>query len=647
MIEPGITLNGRYRLIKTLGEGGMANVYLAHDLILDRDVAVKVLRLDLQNDPDTVRRFQREAMATIQLNHPNIVSIYDVGESHGQQYLVMEYVEGTDLKKYIVEHFPIPYQQVVDMMTQILSAVQLAHDHHLIHRDLKPQNVLVDANGNAMITDFGIAIALADNAMTQTNSMLGSVHYLSPEQARGSMPTRQSDIYALGIILYEMLTGSVPFEGDSAVSIALKHFQTPMPSVRAFDPRIPQALENVVLKATAKNPADRYSSADAMASDLSTALSARRASEPVFKPGPAANLDETKILPKVAPDLLEEPATDQPTEPTPAPNKKKRRRWPWITAIIVALLVLTGLGAAYASGNRDIPVPDITGLTVSQAKGVLQARKLELGQSTEKYSDSVAKNHIISSDPSSNTSVKSGSQVDIVLSRGPRMYTLKDYTGLEYADVKQDLTDRNFTVKRSGKTSTKPAGTILDQDIDAGRAVDPKTTTITFTVSTGPRQFKLRDLSGYNQKSVEGYAEEMGLQLNLRQAFSNSVPKDTVISQDPGSGASMTKGDVLTVVMSKGQDGASSSSSSTSEFDKEVTIPYAAPDASTSGSVGNKVVIYLSDSKHSMSSPYKQMTITSDETVTLHFILNPGQAGSYKILRDGQEIAAEDNVTDD
>lgn len=324
MIEPGYTLNERYQLKQTLGEGGMANVYLAHDLILDRDVAVKVLRLDLQNDPDAARRFQREAMATSELVHPNIVAIYDVGESHGQQYLVMEYVPGSDLKKYIVEHFPIPYQRVIEIMEQILSAVQVAHDHNIIHRDLKPQNILIDTQGNAKISDFGIAVALSDNSMTQTNSLLGSVHYLSPEQARGGMPTRQSDIYALGIILFEMLTGTVPFEGDSAVSIALKHFQEDMPSVRQFDPRIPQALENVVLKATTKDPAERYTSADAMASDLKTSRSPQRAHEAKFTPN-ADDLGKTKVLPvlKDTPQPeLEVAPKEAPKRPEAATQKK-------------------------------------------------------------------------------------------------------------------------------------------------------------------------------------------------------------------------------------------------------------------------------------------------------------------------------------
>ncbi len=276
MIELGKKLNGRYLILGTIGSGGMANVFLAKDLILDREVAVKVLRFDFQNDQTAIRRFQREALAATELVHPNIVSVYDVGEEDGMQYLVMEYVKGMDLKRYIQTQYPIPYRTVVDIMQQILSAIDLAHHHRIIHRDLKPQNILMDENGTVKIADFGIAIALSETSITQTNSMLGSVHYLSPEQARGSMATNQSDIYALGIILYEILTGKVPFDGESAVTIALKHFQEEVPSLRLYDQNLPQSLENVVLRATAKETADRYQSADEMRHDLDTVLSTDR-----------------------------------------------------------------------------------------------------------------------------------------------------------------------------------------------------------------------------------------------------------------------------------------------------------------------------------------------------------------------------------
>lgn len=257
-MNKGYVLNGRYEIIGRLGEGGMADVYLAEDLILKRKVAVKLLRLDFRDNPKAKKRFQHEAMAATQLDNPHIVGIYDVDEVEGMQYLVMEYVDGEDLKEYIKDSFPIPYAEVVNIMEQICSAVSEAHRHNIIHRDLKPQNILVDKNGYIKITDFGISRAGSEDTMTQTRSIIGSIHYLSPEQIKGQMATARSDIYSLGIILYEILTGKVPFNGDTAVSIAIKHSQTPMPFVRDFDPRIPQALENVVLKATAKNPDDRF-----------------------------------------------------------------------------------------------------------------------------------------------------------------------------------------------------------------------------------------------------------------------------------------------------------------------------------------------------------------------------------------------------
>ncbi|MFD1484357.1 Stk1 family PASTA domain-containing Ser/Thr kinase [Lacticaseibacillus baoqingensis] len=572
MIEPGFTLNERYQLKQTLGEGGMANVYLAHDLILDRDVAVKVLRLDLQNDPDAARRFQREAMATSELVHPNIVSIYDVGESHGQQYLVMEYVPGSDLKKYIVEHFPIPYQRVIEIMGQILSAVQVAHDHHIIHRDLKPQNILIDRDGNAKISDFGIAVALSDNSMTQTNSLLGSVHYLSPEQARGGMPTRQSDIYALGIILFEMLTGTVPFEGDSAVSIALKHFQEAMPSVRDFDPRIPQALENVVLKATTKDPAERYTSADAMNSDLKTALSAKRAHEPKFEPT-GDDLDETKILPnlsadaaKVAPAQAQAVSSDQTKKPQRLAGLKKR--WPFIAAAIAAGLIVIALVLAFSGGKADVQIPDLRGMSTAQATTALKNADLKLGKVSQAYSDSVAKSRIIASDPRRDTSVKSGSQVAVTLSRGPKRFTMADYTGEPYADVAKDLRKKGFTV-RSVKTSSETVakGKILKQDVAKGKKVVPMDTTIIFTVSSGTSTFSLQNLVGTSLVWAQTYANEVGLTITVTDAYSNSVASGEIISQSPQAGTQVSRGDTVAVVLSKGDQPQSSSSQPDADSD--------------------------------------------------------------------------------
>lgn len=296
-MEKGHLLGGRYKIISVLGEGGMANVYLAEDIILQRKVAVKVLRLDLQKDPQTIQRFQREALSTSELSHPHIVSILDVGTDGNCHYLVMDYVDGFDLEEYIQHNNPIPLPKVIDIMDQILSAVALAHKHNVIHRDLKPQNILMDKKGNIKIVDFGIAIALNQSTMTQTNTAMGSVHYMSPEQARGSMATKQSDIYSLGIILYKLLTGTVPFTGENAVAVALKHFQEKTPSLRDKNPNVPQALENVVFKATAKDPRDRYKSALEMKADLDTCLDPKRKDEPIFKPEHDPSTDETIVVP--------------------------------------------------------------------------------------------------------------------------------------------------------------------------------------------------------------------------------------------------------------------------------------------------------------------------------------------------------------
>ncbi|WP_155286694.1 Stk1 family PASTA domain-containing Ser/Thr kinase [Lacticaseibacillus zhaodongensis] len=604
MIESGAILGERYKLLKTLGEGGMANVYLARDLILDRDVAVKVLRLDLQDDPDTLRRFRREAMATLELSHPNIVSIYDVGESDGQQYLVMEYVEGTDLKKYIAKNFPIPYARVIAMMRQILSAVQTAHDHNIIHRDLKPQNIMVDKDGTAKITDFGIAVALSDNSMTQTNSLLGSVHYLSPEQARGGMPTKQSDVYALGIILYELLTGSVPFEGDSAVSIALKHFQQEIPSVRDFDPRIPQALENVVLKATAKDPNQRYSSAQAMSDDLATALDPSRASEPRFTPQSADDMDETRVIGDLPSALrgvsAEQEADRSATQPLPQsepeqslaaetekPKKTKKSKRKWTFGIIAGLILLALVGLAVAFWPKgDVNVPDVAGMSVTQAQSALEKDKLTVGTQTKEHSNKYSAGEVITSDPAADTSVKSGSAVNLIVSSGVQKVTMKSYRGETYADAATDLRQRGFKVERKTKVSTTAtAGTVLSQSIPAGQKVDPKADAVVLTVARAGSTFEMSDLTQLNLSGVQMFANEHNLQFTS-SGDSNGV----VVSQSPAVGTKMHRGDNFTVVLQANNGPARSTSSnadSQSDANKDESSKAAQSSSSSSSTASD------------------------------------------------------------
>lgn len=570
MIEIGKKLNVRYKIIGNIGSGGMANVFLAHDLILDREVAVKVLRFDFQNDKNAIRRFQREALAATELVHPNIVTVYDVGEEDGMQFLVMEYVKGMDLKRYIQTHYPVPYLQIVDIVQQILSAVALAHQHRIIHRDLKPQNILINEEGVVKITDFGIAIALSETSITQTNSMLGSVHYLSPEQARGSMATNQSDIYAIGIILYEMLTGKVPFDGESAVTIALKHFQDEIPSIRIYDKNVPQSLENVVLKATAKEQADRYKTADEMREDLSTALSPERLNEPRWEPH-ALN-DETRALTPITDEMIaEQPAEPAVTEPEVEETsdqkqekpKKKRKKW-WLILpilVIVALLVIGGY-FVFGGGRGDVEIPKVSGDTETVAREKLEAAGLKVADETEEIADDeIEEGNVVKTDPQEGTEVKKNSEITLYISSGTEKITLKNYEEKNFEDVKAELIKLGFSedqIKEETKSSDAIGeGLIISQSPDVGEKVSPKEDDITFVVSTGPESFAMEDYYGQRIEDVRAALTSKGVPTEniYEQSAPSDEPVGTVINQAPGAGESViTSQTVITLTVSSGQE---------------------------------------------------------------------------------------------
>ena len=574
MIEIGRKLNGRYHIIGNIGSGGMANVFLAHDLILDRDVAIKVLRFDFQNDQAAIRRFQREALAATELVHPNIVSVYDVGEEDGLQYLVMEYVKGMDLKRYIQTYYPLPYATVVDIMEQILSAVSLAHEHRIIHRDLKPQNILMDENGVVKITDFGIAIALSETSITQTNTMLGSVHYLSPEQARGSMATNQSDIYAVGIILYELLTGNVPFDGESAVTIALKHFQEEMPSVKSIDPNIPQSLANVVLKATAKDPADRYKTVDEMAQDLYTVLAANRLDEPIWHP--SALMGETIALTPITeatpmPESFNVPENEpeneleaEMSEPKPAKKKKSKKRR--IIIFTLVALTLVGLLLLYFIGgksNGDVDVPDVKDKAESEARELVKKANLQVKDGVLEVADpDIEVGKVVKTDPPIGQSVKKNKEIQLYVSSGAKKVKMKNYEGEKYDEVLAKLKDLGFStdnIKKKTQSSTEvDEGTIISQTPAAGTEVSPKTDQIELVVSTGPNSVDIGDYTHYGYETA--VAELMGLGLSESQIIlsyeeSETVQSGLVISQSPAGGSAVSlKNGKVTLVVSKGSD---------------------------------------------------------------------------------------------
>ena len=570
MIEIGKKLNGRYKIIGNIGSGGMANVFLAHDLILDREVAVKVLRFDFQNDKNAIRRFQREALAATELVHPNIVTVYDVGEEDEMQFLVMEYVKGMDLKRYIQTHYPVPYLQIVDIVQQILSAVALAHQHRIIHRDLKPQNILINEEGVVKITDFGIAIALSETSITQTNSMLGSVHYLSPEQARGSMATNQSDIYAIGIILYEMLTGKVPFDGESAVTIALKHFQDEIPSIRIYDKNVPQSLENVVLKATAKEQADRYKTADEMREDLSTALSPERLNEPRWEPH-ALN-DETRALTPITDEMIaEQPAEPAVTEPEveetadqkqEKPKKKRKKWWLILPILVIAALLVIGGYFVFGGGRGDVEIPKVSGDTETVAREKLEAAGLKVADETEEIADDeIEEGNVVKTDPQEGTEVKKNSEITLYISSGTEKITLKNYEEKNFEDVKAELIKLGFSedqIKEETKSSDAIGeGLIISQSPDVGEKVSPKEDDITFVVSTGPESFAMEDYYGQRIEDVRAALTSKGVPTEniYEQSAPSDEPVGTVINQAPGAGESViTSQTVITLTVSSGQE---------------------------------------------------------------------------------------------
>ena len=504
MIQIGKIFAGRYRIIKQIGRGGMADVYLAKDLILDgEEVAVKVLRTNYQTDPIAVARFQREARAMADLDHPHIVRITDIGEEDGQQYLAMEYVAGLDLKRYIKEHHPLSNEEAVRIMGQILLAMRLAHTRGIVHRDLKPQNILLTPDGTAKVTDFGIAVAFAETSLTQTNSMLGSVHYLSPEQARGSKATVQSDIYAMGIIFYEMLTGHIPYDGDSAVTIALQHFQKPLPSVIAENPSVPQALENVVIKATAKKLTDRYQSVAEMYVDLSSSLSYNRRNEPKLVFNDTTKAD-TKTLPKVPQSTLTsipkvqtqspKPQTAKPSQQASEDNyatkpvKKRKFRVRYMILLASIVLVAASLIWILSRTPATIAIPDVAGKTVAEAKETLKKANFEIGEEKSEASEKVEEGRIIRTDPDAGTGRKEGTKINLVVSSGKQSFQLSNYIGRKSTDViaelKQKKVPENLIKIEEEESSESEAGTVLRQSPAAGTTYDlSKASTITLTVA--------------------------------------------------------------------------------------------------------------------------------------------------------------------
>lgn len=642
----GKRISGRYKILDMIGGGGMANVYLAHDMILDRDVAVKMLRLDFANDEEFIRRFHREAQSATSLAHPNIVSIYDVGEEDGLYYIVMEYVDGQTLKQYIQQHSPIKIKDALDIMQQLTSAISHAHHNHIVHRDIKPHNILIDHNGTVKITDFGIAMALSATSITQTNSVLGSVHYLSPEQARGGMANKKSDIYSIGIVMFEMLTGRLPFSGESAVSIALKHLQSETPSLKRWNPQIPQSVENIVLKATAKDPFHRYDNVDEMEDDLRTALDASRLNEGKFVI--PEDHDATKAIPIITNErpfhnldhtiVHNDPTVPNDPSQQSKPAKKKRKKWPIVLMALFLLLAAGGIVAvtmgAELFGPEEAEVPEVSGLEVEEAVAELMSAGFIIGEQKEITDEEIEEGNVIRTNPKAGKMIKKGNEIDLYISSGKEEMELSDYRGRMFDDVVRLLENKNFKdIKKTEEHDDSEPGTILDQYPTDRESVIPDETVLEFTVSLGPELITLNDLVGLNEKGVRDYADSAGLNIEIKEAFSDTIEKGLVISQETAPGTELKKGSKVVVVLSKGMEEIPKAT-----VKEEIVIHY---DDSKAGQP-QIVQIFIEDFNRTMSVPAETFEIMEDRTMTLEFVIPRDGKASYMVILDSTVIITDE-----
>ncbi|MBK4208277.1 Stk1 family PASTA domain-containing Ser/Thr kinase [Bacillus licheniformis] len=636
----GRRISGRYEILRAIGGGGMANVYLALDIILDREVAIKVLRFDFVHDADFIRRFRREAQSAASLDHPNIVSIYDVGEEDDIYYIVMEYVEGMTLKEYINRTGPLHPKEAVQIMEQIVSAIAHAHDNQIVHRDIKPHNILIDHMGHIKVTDFGIAMALSSTTITHTNSVLGSVHYLSPEQARGGLSTKKSDIYSLGIVLFELLTARMPFEGESAVSIALKHLQSETPSVKRWNPAVPQSIENVVLKAMAKDPFHRYEAAEEMENDLKTAFDPDRLNEKRFT---IPSDDEmTKAVPIIK-NLPENGSSSQSgggeEEAAPlskkekkkqakANKKKKRKKWPLILLTVFfvlaasAVLALTVFPSLFIP--KDVAVPDVAGLEYEEAVIKLEDEGFEVDPNAEDIADDkIEEGLIVKTDPAAGDIVKEGSTVKLYKSSGKDKTEVDDVVGQKVDAAKKLLEQKGFkNIKTEEVHDEEEAGTIIEQDPAAGTEIVAADDEVKLTVSLGPEAITLRDLKTYSKQAASGYLDDHQLVLVEKEAHSEDVPEGQVIKQKPEAGASVKPGDKVEVTFSLGPK-----QKPVKTVTEKIDIPY---EPGAAGEEQN-VQISIDDEEHSISDVYENFKITAPAERTIKFRIAPGQKGYYQV----------------
>jgi eukaryotic-like serine/threonine-protein kinase len=565
--------DGRYRIVRKLGSGGMANVYLAEDEELGRRVAIKILNDRYANDDLFIERFRREAKSAAALSHPNIVSVYDRGEAEGTYYIAMEVIEGRSLKELIMTRGPLPIAQALAYTHEMLEALRFAHRHGIIHRDIKPHNILIGER--LKVTDFGIARAGASQ-MTEAGSIMGTAQYLSPEQARGAPVTASSDLYSVGIVLYEMLTGKVPFTGDSAIEIAMKHLNDAPKPPSKTRPEIPDELDQVVLRALAKNPEDRYQSAEEFSEDLhrveaglplapETAEAATALLTGVTVPLAAGDGSSTEVLSGTAVTRPQGVPPQAPRRPPPygpgyyGEPPRKRRRWvPWL--IVALLLAAAGVAGWYVfsqlqdqlDASKPVTVPNVVGLKEQPAVDLIKNAGFQPRVERSANPD-VPKGTVMSQNPHAGARIQKGDEVVLLVSTGPPKTSVPDVVGMDYADAVQALDDANLNAKKHEIFSDKPAGQVVDQDPAAGRQV-VEGTEVVLDVSKGTKSVAVPNVVGLSEADARSTLEGAGFQVSSTSAPSDTTPSGNVSAQSPSAGTDAPKGSTVSITVSTGPD---------------------------------------------------------------------------------------------
>ena len=653
----GSCLGDRYKILEMIGGGGMATVYRAFDNILEREVAVKILRQDLALDERAVKRFRREAQSALTLSHPNIVSIYDIGEGEGTYYIVMEYVKGLTLKDYIQNNHPIPLEEALLIMEQIASAISHAHEYQIIHRDIKPQNILIDTNGNIKITDFGIAMLLQSATMTQTNTTIGSVHYLSPEQANGSVITYQTDIYSMGILFYELFAGAPPFQGESAVAVALHHIQTPVPSIRILRPEIPQSVENIILKAAAKDLKHRYHTVQEMVRDINECLQPDRLNVLPYRPE-AEDLEKTKPASSVFDDSFiqeiepvsfhtnisssvreDEHASNLNTNPSvssvPKPWYQVQKNQILLVFFVFVIIVLGIFLSFHWFGKeevKEVEIPDIIDMTLEEAEQELEKYNLIVDKVIEQNSEEIEEGKVIKTNPSIGALVKENFPITVFVSLGMEKAAVSNYEGLLYPNLKEQLEGIFKEVQVIEEISDQTPGTILQQTPRHGEEVVLADTVLNLVIAKEepkPKGIVLENFEGKVLSELESFANANHLKVQIQEQYHDSVEKGKIISHTPGAGNTIQENGTITVVVSKGEE---------EKPPKVVYVQVSLPFDYDINKEVQEVVIYIKDLNRSINQPALHFDITEDTEESFEMTIPYGETGEYRIVREGAVI---------